>query len=901
MLNTPGGSGNYIDLGSTHKRNFGSVGNSFSLEFWFKENDGSAELLGLSNGNFKVFLSSGTLNCRVINGNDSTTLTSSSTLNDDIWHHVAVTFKNVSGSNDSINLYIDLVKDDSDVTSTYHPDFGSGQWYLATNSTGSSNTASASFDELRFWDDFRTKDEILYQTNDTLQLTVDDTTNLVGYFQFGSGTSNGNTIDSSFANQGYTEVGSGFSYTKSTAPCPFYTVQIGSLFTDATWADGQNTPPFPNDYLRIWVRFEPNRIELGDPSFQIGGLIVQYDTVGVSNTQTFVTLRRAPTYSFNPTIRDLVVKGPNYHVSKTLNVTRSITAEVHPGNCPHCGNAEMIINGNGRLNFTGSIINFNNATIDITGIVDVKSAGHTLNMQNTDITIQNRGILISEAVGTNTWDLTGGSVTIEYGGAISNTNNVGSPIVGSPTINVKHKFDSTIDGWRFISSPNVGGDLTSYNDDLTLNFTSGNTGNVYYWDPTQNGATGNANGWVQQTASSGNPNLIAHAIYTASTGFPVLDGGNIDYTGSIGSGNYSINTYNYFDPLAAQNTQNKGWNLIVNPYPGAININKLVGDYNGDGTVTGTEGTEFPFAYKGIHIWDARNSQYVATLPSGLSNYSDGDHDSTTLNSGVNPTFIRPFNAFWIKMSDADVASSITLQNPHRHTFRMVDGNDEFHKTNFNKLRLRVYDGDSSLANTLLVFDPQATDHWDTAKEAYHLKSMDATKPELYSVSLEGTQSIMSIDIPHSKTHTIPVEVKAGKAGVHFFDYNHDEYDANWEVWVVDSTTNNIHNLANSPYSFSINNVGDLRRLWILATANFIDVPEFSAPRLNVLNFENHWEIHNEKLIGGFLQIIDISGKHLVEKKVVDSKTTLQKPNKPGVFIIKYFGNNKVINTKVIR
>lgn len=66
-------------------------------------------------------------------------------------------------------------------------------------------------------------------------------------------------------------------------------------------------------------------------------------------------------------------------------------------------------------------------------------------------------------------------------------------------------------------------------------------------------------------------------------------------------------------------------------------------------------------------------------------------------------------------------------------------------------------------------------------------------------------------------------------------------------------------------------------------------------------NFENHWEIQNEKLIGGTLQVIDISGKLLSERPVLDSKNRIQKPETPGVYIIKYYGNNKVINTKVIR
>lgn len=896
MLTTPGGNGNYIDLGDTTARNFGASGDDFTVEFWFKEDDPDAELLGLLNVNFSVYLSSGVLTCRISDGGSNVLLlNSSSALNDNKWHHVAVAFKNVSGTNDSIIMYVDLAEDDAALT-TFHPNLNSGHWFLGV--AIGANYASASFDELRFWDDFRTADEILTYTNDTLNLSEDSISGLVGYFRFGSGSSTGNTIDLSSTGVNYTEVGSGFTYTRTTAPCPYFTVKSGSLFADSTWADGQGAPDFPNDYLRIWVRNEPLPLTGGNPDFRVGGFLVQYDTVGVPSTQTATTLRRAPSYFYGPIVADLVVKGPNYFVAQNLTVTRSIKSEEHPGNCPHCGSAEMNIRASGRLNFNGTSINYTNGTIDIYGVLDIKSAGHSLNLSNTDITIHNGGLWLSEAAGTNTWNLSGGSVTIEYGGAVTNTNPLGSPVIGAPTVTVKHKFGAN-DGWRHFCSPNVVGDLTDFTDDITMNFAAGSAGNVYYWDASEDAASGNAVGWVQQTSSTGNPSTTPFAIYTSAGNFPLIS--EIEYTGIFSSGSTSTTVYNYYDPQAALNPQNKGWNMLVNPYPGGIDISRFVGDYDGDGTITGSVGAEFPLSYKGIHVWDALNGQYVATLPSGLSNYAD--HDSSILNtSATHPNYIRPFTAFWVKMDGTDPAStSIVLQNPHRYVFRMVNGINEFHQSYPTNLRLRLLDADSSVANTLIAFNADATDQWDVGREAYYLASSNPNMPGLWTESSSGTQSIMSLDMPFGNTKAIPVVTKAGVAGIHYLDFNPNEYHPSWQVWVVDSTAQVNYDLRNGPYAFSINQAGGERKLWILSTASFVDVKEFDSPGLNVLNFSDRWEVHGEEFIGGEFQLIDMSGRVVSSAKAYADETIIEKPGRAGVYIIRYSGNNKLMNAKVIR
>lgn len=887
--------GGYVDLGAPAARNFGNTGDPFCIEFYVNDADITSEYLGLSNGNLTIQSSSGTLSCFLSDGGvNNTTLTG--TISAGTWHHVALSMNAGAGSNNKITLWVDFTLEDSTEVS-WDPDLDASQYYLGALSTTPTNEAEASFDELRFWDASRTADDIRWYTNDTILSGTAEGTGLAGYFTFNDMLST--LVDSTGNANGTSTNATSPTIETTTAPVPFYTVAVGDLFDSSTWASGQGVPPIPSTYTKIWLQNTYNKLAAGDPDFILGAITVQYDTTGVDGSsgndddRSQILYRRSAhinAYSGTTSVGDFVVRGAGHHVYNTMTITRSIQSQSRPGNCPSCGDAQLYIEAGGQVNFQGTSVSFRNGVINISGIIDVKTGGHTLNLTNTEININSGGLLLSEASGANTWNLGGGTVNIAYGGGITNTQHTTSPITGSPTINIETQISGSDDGWRHFSSPSVGGTIADFDDDLTFNFAGSATYNAYWWDPTESGVTGVANGWTAITSTTRTTD-VPFVVYESNGSFPVKAGGTVDISNAaIGSGDQTWTLYNYYDPNADQLSQNKGWNMISNPYPGAFNLNTFINDYNGDGG--GDNPSEFPLAYQGVHVWDARTRQYIPYLASGETVIEhDNSADSTAAPITANSSsFVRPFQSFWVKMSDADgdgTTESLTLQNQHRHTFRMIGGNQEYHKTTFPKLRLNVEGPDDRVDQSLIVFNPQTDDSWNAGHEAYDLLSMDADVPSMWIPTADGTQSIYSTDLQNGTTKAIPVVIRAGQSGVHSFDFVEDDYDANYGVWIVDSVAQVAHSLRDGAYSFMLPNAGDERTLWVFANTANISIPEYEKDELYVLDNGAYWRIQMEDVkANATIHMTDMSGRVLGVYTMDSDILDLPKPEQSGIYIL---------------
>lgn len=891
MLTLSGTAGDYVDLGNETKRNFGSAGNNFTVEFWFYDTDGTAELLGLDNGYLTFQLTSGDLVVTISDGTDTRTFTNA--VSASAWHHVALVMDDESGN--ELKLWLDGSRTDSVVETTWNPDLSSGQWYLGALSTSPTTPASASFDELRFWSEARTKENLLWYRNDTISTDDDDTTALEGYFTFQTLASSTLVDAVSNGSNGSTSNATSPSVVKTTAPVPYYTVAVGSLFASSTWATGQGVPTIPSNYTKIWLQNSYTKLEAGDPEFTLGAVIMDYDTTGAGTDTRSRLLRRrhgASTYSGNVTYGDLVIRGAGHHIAGTVTVTRSITSQSRPGNCPACGNAELFIDASGRLNFTGTTIRYTSGVMNISGIADVKSSGHTLTLTNSEINIESGGLLLSEASGSNTWNMSGATMNIAYNGGISNTEHSTSPVTGSPTINFTTEISTSHDGWRHFSTPLTSGTLADFSDDLTVSFVSAATYNVYAWDASENGSSGKANGWTAIT-STGTSVVDGFVIYEDNTNFPALAGGQIDMSGGFGSGDATYNIYNFFDPQAVEASQNKGWNYIPNPYPGAISLQKLINDYAGDG---GSDPAEFPLAYQAVHVWDARNGQYKPILASGetliVHDNSSGQTGSGT--TVVSSDYVRPFQGFWVKMTDGDGATQFTLKNQHRYSFRMTLNSNEYHKSTYPKLRMNVFGPDSLTDQSLVVFNPQTTDGWDAGHEAFDIMTMNPGVPSMWIPSQEGNMSIVSTNLNTGADKTFPVVVTAGSAGQHYFDYVEGDYGQWWDLVLIDSTAQKTHDLTSGAYTYFESQAGDSRTLWITVSKSGVSVPEFAPTELYVTQSDGQWQVDiGEQAQTGQIQLMDISGRVIDVKEVNGQLTSFSRPDQAGVYLLRWMRENE--------
>lgn len=880
MINTPGGATNYINLGDDTDRNFGSSGQDFTLEFWVKDGDASGDLFANSNGNLTIERSAQTVTVTLKNGGSTQTLTG--TINNGTWGHVGLVMKDGPPANHTVVLWIDqTVADSTDIS--FYPDLSSGEWYAGYIGSGS-NYASASFDEIRFWNVARTADEFRTYIHDTIH-PEDDRTNLVGYFKFsGSGTT---VSDSSDTDADGSLVGTGFTRPYSTAPCPFYTIGTTKFFNSATWADGQGTPP-NTVWTNVHLRNNIAEFGVGDAGLNIGTLVVDFDSIVASTPGS--RLRRHVNYSNNHQVRNLVIVGRNHQISNDFTVTNSITTRSHPGNCLHCGPGELTIQRGGNLIFTGGSITFH-GTLYNYGISRITNSGHSFNGTNSTINMYDGGLFLSTASGSNSWTLTGTTVNVFYGGGISVTGS--STSISGGTFNMYDKFQSGTEEWRQISSPKASGTLADFSDDVTLNFNGAQT-NVFSWDGSENDGSGNANGWTAATATGNSfSHNTAYTLYVDNTNFTLLNSGEMDVTGTPFSGDYTHTVYNYQDPNVAANSQNKGWNLIPNPYPGAISVSTLINDYNGDGSETDNAGTEWPLDYKAVHAWDARNGQYQAYTASGQSTIT---HDAN-LTVGSFSNYIRPFNAFWVKMGSGDATSeSLVVKNAHRTQFRMTSGKSEFHKLNGNELRLNVFDVDSAWDQVLISFDANSTYGWDPGREAYDLKSMAANMPNLEIPTADGLQSIASFPTPQG-TEASAINLTSGKAGIHYVSLDDRNLDPSLNVYLVDSISGTVTDLKNQTGMVNIATAAENRELWIVYSHSTQSIETWNTHQLTVGTTTDAWIVYTESGTEGTLEVRDLSGRLVSRYEVSTPEFQFEKPLEKGVYIITLSNENGLIGT----
>ena len=345
---------------------------------------------------------------------------------------------------------------------------------------------------------------------------------------------------------------------------------------------------------------------------------------------------------------------------------------------------------------------------------------------------------------------------------------------------------SANEGWRQFGFP-VSAPLAQIDDDFETYYPNGpgqvgtsNQWNVKYWIPVPSGGVGSpAFGWEVDFDNSEvigpDSGIPGYAMYAGGL-FDMYNNGILDVSGEVGNGDYTYFTY----PASAtveQTTEDIGWNLVPNPYPSNIDVNALL-----------TDATNFPLAYKAIHVWDSKTGQYQAITDDVSITFTGTTNAANTVN-------IAPFQAFWVKGSTT-VNQSITLKNTHRTV--VAQGN--FFKTAPDLIRLNAIAADGELDQTIITFEQGAEDNID-GRDAYKLMSLNDAVHNMYT-EVEGSKlAINRSSVPAPDKH-IPMQFVASNAGQYKIDMVEETVDINWAIELEDHKTGAVHNLRAGEYSF---------------------------------------------------------------------------------------------------
>ncbi len=326
-------------------------------------------------------------------------------------------------------------------------------------------------------------------------------------------------------------------------------------------------------------------------------------------------------------------------------------------------------------------------------------------------------------------------------------------------------------------------------------------------------------------------NVAANSVMIPGTGYIVRapDGTPFNVTtGSVFNGQfYGVPNNGTMTTPIAYTASNDSYNLIGNPYPGALDADAFL-NYN-SGVVAGT-----------MYFW-------THNTPITNYSYSYNDYASYNLTGGIGT--IAPSNpcsgcngsmpngkvgagqSFFIQ---GIANGSATFINPMRLG---ITDNSQFFKNNNpssaiegskSRIWLDLFNTSGLYKQILIGYIAGATNNYDTSYDGTVMESGNSIA--FYSLLNDKKLGIQGRALPLNVNDEIPIGYKTTVAGD--FEIKLSSLDgvfANQEVYLKDSTTNDLYNLKNGSYSFSTS-VGTFEdRFKILFTNSTLSASNFSS------------------------------------------------------------------------
>ncbi|MBI9038308.1 MAG: T9SS type A sorting domain-containing protein [Bacteroidales bacterium] len=484
------------------------------------------------------------------------------------------------------------------------------------------------------------------------------------------------------------------------------------------------------------------------------------------------------------------------------------------------------------------------------------------------LTIEDDGELTISGDLTNS-----GTVTVQ-----SNADGTGSLIVeGTATGNVTVQRYLTEGKWHYISAP--------VNDtrifDEFLGLTGGANNDQFYWwdeDGTYNGSTGI---WFDilnnPTGISYTDNSFLHsqgyAITYAGSGSETINFSGVPYTE-----NKTITI------TRTGESRNPGVSLVGNPFTSTIAINDDARIGDGDDAnnyFIYQNASLLAVDYQAIYLWDESQSDYVAK------------------NNGIGATFIAPGQGFMVVGKNA--SSSLAFnKNTRKHGAAPFykNGNDN------QRLELLVVDTENHKNSAIITFLPDMTLGLDPSYDAAKFKG----NPDiaLYTKLVEDNGIDFAIQaLPPLIDEKL--EVKIGldvstAGGYNFKLIESENFERTTSIKLEDKATGELIDFRETEkYSFNINEQGQIRDRFVLHFNNSTGIEDQNPETENIrfYVYDNKLYIIDKELKKGTIQLFNMLGQPVVEKRYSETVNTLDLNLSTGYYIVRIITDKTLMSGKI--
>lgn len=395
-------------------------------------------------------------------------------------------------------------------------------------------------------------------------------------------------------------------------------------------------------------------------------------------------------------------------------------------------------------------------------------------------------------------------------------------------------------GWAFLGTP-ISSALTlnDWDDDIPISCATcpdGSAGgflSIYTYDETPGGIYDNSASYVP--LSTINDPIIAgkgYWVYFGNGQFTTTDI-TLDVTGTLRKNNYTI-------PLNYTNNGSSvddGWNLICNPYPSAVSWASLRGS---------TANLD-----DAIYV-------YNADLNGGSGNFASyvNGISSPAVGSGGIGDVIPMCQAFYVHSTGA---TGINAQESNK-----VAGNPSFLKTSSNSaalslLRLNLKGNNSSTDETVVYFEPNASNGFDASYDAYKMRGQDPLAPV---IAFEHNNELFQINgiAPVAGTWSMDLKTTTGYSGNYTITpENSSSFPKGACIQLYDKFLNITTDLRTQSYSFYLSDTTTAARFSLIITVqqlnitsnviqptcNDINAGQIIAMGLNGGPWNYHWTKNN--------------------------------------------------------
>ncbi len=356
-------------------------------------------------------------------------------------------------------------------------------------------------------------------------------------------------------------------------------------------------------------------------------------------------------------------------------------------------------------------------------------------------------------------------------------------------------------------------------------------------------------------------NLNNNANYTPSISYTNNDGGN-------GAGDY-------YD----------GWNIIGNPYPCALDFNAL--------GLTNVNNT--------VYYWDGDNDNYRYYNNGG----GQTDDGSDVVSGGSR--YIPAMQSFAIKTNNGGVPS-ISIAKAHRvHNTQTMWKKGDNAETLTQYLKLRT-EANGFSDETVVRFLEDAVVDIDNQYDAFKMFPNNQDVPMIYSLTTETVEYPLAINsLPLTSIGTtIPLGFKTGEAGTFTIQVTEFNFDAGTEVKLIDTQENKETTLyEGAEYTFTFDGEDSRDRFFLFSATSGIENPDADTDletkiKIWSSNKDVFVSINSYNLIDANIQVFDILGKNIIDKKLNGTYNIINVPAVSGTYFVKIRTKDGKVKTEKV-